>query len=140
MQFSTGVLALRPRSGGWARHLPSLAEALLVAAAIALLLPGFDQLAEVGAGRDQRFADLGFRVEGLPPPSLPATCEAVGGLADPALQARLCAGVPVGAATTPLSRLPSPLADAPTRSTHAFLAPVEVAQSRLAELQLRQRE
>lgn len=140
MQFSTGVLALRPRSGGWARHLPSLAEALLVAAAIALLLPGFDQLAEVGAGRDQRFADLGFRVEGLPPPSLPATCEAVGGLADPALQARLCAGVPVGAATTPLSRLPSPLADALTRSTHAFLAPVEAAQSRLAELQLRQRE
>jgi cell division protein FtsW (lipid II flippase) len=140
MQYRAGSVALAPRGVGWVRHVPSLVEAALVAAAIALLLPGFERLAEVGAGRDQRFADVAFRVDDLPPPSLPAVCDAVGAQADPALRSRLCVGAPVVAAITPLSRLPPPLADALNRSTRAFLAPVEATQSRLGELQLRQRE
>jgi cell division protein FtsW (lipid II flippase) len=139
MQQSAALVAPSGRSGWLARRTPSLIEALLVAAVIVLLLPAFERLAEVGVGRDQRFAELGFRVQGLPPPSLPATCEALGAQAEPTLQARLCAGAPAGAAQ-PVSRLPAPLADALTRSTRAFLAPVEATQSRLAELQLRQRE
>lgn len=139
MQAGAAVLVPARRSGWIARRMPSLVEALLVAAAIALLLPAFERLAGTGAGRDQRFADLGFRVQGLPAPSLPATCEAVGAQAEPWLRARLCVGAPA-MATPAVSRLPPVLADALTRSTRAFLAPVEAAQSQLAALQLRQRE
>src|SRR5688572_6885836 len=98
MQQSAALVVPAGRSGWLARRMPSLIEALLVAAVIVLLLPAFERLAEVGAGRDQRFAELGFRVQGLPPPSLPATCEAVGAQAEPALQTRLCTDAPVDAA------------------------------------------
>ena len=140
MITSNTVLATSRRRGWLARSFPALLETLGVVAAIVLLLPFFDRVAQVGVGRDQRFAELSFPVRGLPPPALPAVCSAAGSLAEPALRERLCAGSQSGAPASSLTRLPLPLADALTRTTRAFLERVEIAQARLAELRLRQRE
>ena len=108
-------------------------------AAIALLLPLFGRVAELGAGRDQRYADSGFPVRGLPAPSVPAVCSAVGALAEPALRDRLCGRWRGGDARL-MAQLPPALSDAVTRAGRAFLEPVETAQARIAALKLRQRE
>src|SRR5262245_15468999 len=60
--------------GGLARALAPVAEAMAVLAAIAALLPSFMLVAEHAEGRDRRYADGGFKVEGLPEPVLPALC------------------------------------------------------------------
>ena len=50
---------------------PRVAEAALVIAAIALLLPWFDRIAANLEGRDARFAMAPVEVRSLPPPVLP---------------------------------------------------------------------
>ncbi|HEY0858860.1 MAG TPA: hypothetical protein VGE16_17480, partial [Albitalea sp.] len=125
---------------GWARRLPSLLESLGVVAAIVLLLPGFARLADVGVGRDQRFAEQSAQIRGLPAPVLPAVCESVGALAEGLLAERLCGGLRSGALDPTASRLPLPLGDALTRTARAFDEPLQQAQARLTELRLRQRE
>ncbi len=120
--------------------LPSLVETLLVVAAIALLWPAFERLRAIDAGRDQRFADPGFWVQGLPEPTLPAVCGSHGAQADPAVRDRLCAARDVAPSALPPSRLPAVLTESIARAAHAFLAPVRQADARVAELRLQQRE
>ena len=88
--LSATVSAPAERRGNVTTALPSLMESLLSIAAIAMLLPAFARLADVGAGRDQRFADAGFWVQGLPEPTLPAVCAAHAALAEPVVRTRLC--------------------------------------------------
>ena len=76
MSLSTGVGAPRLPQRRLVHIVPVLAELLCVLAAMALLLPEFGRVAEIGAGRDRRFADAGFRVNGLPEPVLPSVCAA----------------------------------------------------------------
>ena len=56
------------RAYRFAPTVPALVELVLVVAAIASLLPFFDQVADSGAGRNRRFAEPTFRIEGLPEP------------------------------------------------------------------------
>ena len=93
--MQTATLASTARAApGWFAAIPAWLEALAVAGAIALVLPAFTPVADFGAGRDRRFTEAGFRIEGLPSPLLPALCR------DPAVAAaeavvrdRLCPGV-----------------------------------------------
>ncbi|HUG21278.1 FtsW/RodA/SpoVE family cell cycle protein [Piscinibacter sp.] len=137
--LSAVASAPRERSGKIARTLPALVETLLVLGAIALLLPAFARLAAFGDGRDGRFAEAGFWVQGLPEPTLPPACAAHGAQADPSLRERLC-GAPSAGAPQPLARLPLVLRDALSRATQAFLEPVRKAQARMSDLRLQQRE
>ena len=139
MPLSATASARAERRGLIARSLPALMESLLTIAAIALLLPVFARLSEIGAGRDQRFADAGFRIEGLPEPTLPAVCAAHGALAEPAVRERLCESLDAAAAQ-PVARMPAALADALPRIRQAFLEPVRKAEARSNELRLQQRE
>ena len=141
MELSTGVGAPRLRPGRLAGIMPLLVELLSVFAAIALLLPEFGRVAEMGAGRDQRFADAGFRVNGLPEPVLPSVCAAYAALAEAPVRERLCGHVDTrSAGGAPLSRLPAVLTEAVSRSAHAFLAPAIDAEARLNGLRRQQRE
>lgn len=141
MPLSASGSARSERHGRVTRALPALTEALLTVASIALLLPSFAQLADIGSGRDRRFADAGFRVQGLPDPILPAVCAAHAALAEPAVQARLCgsAGHAVAAAE-PVTRPPAVLSDALARIRQAFFEPVRKAEALSNELALQQRE
>ena len=140
MQLSTVVGVGRARRGWLAGRMPPLLELLLVLAAIAVLLPGFARVAEIGAGRDRRFAEVGFWVKGLPEPVLPAVCAAYATLAEASMRERLCGAVG-GASTAPsLSRPPAVLMQAVSRAARAFLAPVIDAEARLSGLRLKQRE
>ncbi len=138
--IATVLPAPAPRRGRIARLWPALVEAALVVAAIVLLLPQFDRVATVDTGRDRRFADLGFRLQGLPEPTLPAVCAAHGALAEPAVRDRLCGSRDLGAAAQPVSRLPVVLTDALARARQVFIEPVQQAQARSSELRLQQRE
>jgi cell division protein FtsW (lipid II flippase) len=140
MELSTGVGAPRLRHGRLAGSMPLLVELLSVFAAIALLLPQFERVAEIGAGRDQRFADAGFRVDGLPEPVLPSVCAAHAALAEAPVRERLCGHVDARSTGPPLTRLPAVLTEAVSRSAHAFLAPAIDAQARLNGLRRQQRE
>lgn len=138
--LSTGVGAVAARRGGWAGRVPALVEVLSVLAAIAVLLPAFDRVAESGAGRDRRFAEVGFWVKGLPDPVLPAVCTAYAGLAEGPVRERLCGSIGVTSAPPPLSKLPAVLTQALSRTAHAFRAPLNEAEARLQGLRLQQRE
>ena len=128
----------RARSAGLA-SLPSWLEGLAVLGAIALLLPVFAQVAQFGAGRDRRFAEAGFRVEGLAAPVLPLLCREQSGLADAAVRDRLCPGAgQAKGASEP--RIPAPIAAALARSAQAFLVPLNEAAARLETLRQGQRE
>lgn len=129
-----GVLPVRGLGGGLLRRLPGLVELALVVGAILLPWPAFERLAQLEPGRDGRFQDIGFRVTGLPEPVLPAVCAAVGAKADVALRDRWCAGRAGDGGTS------SALSAAVMQAGQAFHAPVAAAQTRLAELRLRQRE
>jgi cell division protein FtsW (lipid II flippase) len=121
----------------------SLAEAALSAAAIAALLPLFDVVASLDTGRDERFADSGVTVRGLPERVLPAICSSHGALADDVVRERLCsrADFPFGSGrAAALDRMPAALASAWPLARGAFVAPLADAQARLADLRLRQRE
>ncbi len=118
---------------------PLWVEAALVAAAIACLLPLFDRIAGDEAGRDRRFADGAIAVSGLPEPVLPSLCAAYAAHAEPLVRDRFCRSgdaVSNGA----VDRIPTVLADARARIRSAFIAPIDEAQARLAELRIQQRE
>ena len=125
-----------PLAGLW----PALIEVLAVLAAIAALLPAFDRVAEVGAGRDGRFADAGLRVDGLPAAVLPGICAAYAGLAQAPLAERLCASADSGAAAPTNAEFPQALTRAAARAASAFAAPMDAAQARLDALRQQQRD
>ena len=144
---TTAPVDLRwPRAYRFAPTVPALVELVLVVAAIAALLPFFDQVADSGAGRDRRFAEPTFRIEGLPEPLLPQVCAGEETrLADAALRDRLCTGgfrwwraaseagpLPRSAARS--SGLPVVLARAAAQAREAFIRPLRAAESRLAAL------
>ena len=68
----TAFARARPRRR-LAAAVPWLLETACVVAAIVVLLPQFDRVSTLGDGRDQRFADSGLVVAGLPEPALPET-------------------------------------------------------------------
>ncbi len=140
MQLRTDVGALRARRRGLAGGLPALVELASVLAAVAVLMPGFARVAELGAGRDQRFAEPGVRVLGLPDPTLPAVCAAYALRAEGMVRERLCGAVNTAATASPGVKLPSDLEHAVGRAAHALLAPLHEAQERLNRLRLQQRE
>jgi len=105
-----------------------------------MLFPAFARVSEIGNGRDQRFAEAGFRVVGLPAPVLPAICAEYAALADPTVSDRLCGTVGMAATSSRSSGLPVLLTQAVSRSTQAFLAPVREAEARVESLKLQQRE
>ena len=141
MQLSAGMSPRSERRGVLVRGVPSLLESLWTIAAVVALLPGFARLADTGAGRDQRFADPGFGVQGLPAPTLPAVCAAYGPLAETALHERLCGGgMPMAPAAPSAARLPVVLTEALARARQAFLGPLQKAQARQHELRVQQRE
>ena len=115
-------------------NVPALLEALAVVASIACLWPAFQQVAEFGAGRDRRFAEPGFRVEGLAEPILARVCvDPVSALADTVLRDRLCPGLK--AATAPAARgVPALIAASLARSSQAVVAPLDEARARLEAL------
>ncbi len=149
MQLATLANPVRATSGGFASF-PSWLEALAVAAVLALLLPLFAQVADFGTGRDRRFAEPGFRVEGLPLPLLPRVCRDSAAGADASVRERLCADVtafPANAATTATTAAPAGVAPLPpavvdtlARSVQAFVAPLNEAGARLEALRRQQRE
>ncbi len=122
------------------RSLPSLVETLLTLAVVAMLLPLFTRVADVGTGRDQRFAAVGYVVSGLPPLSLPTVCGAYGALAEPAVRERLCGNVSTGSRTLRTTRVPLVLSDVLAQANRAFLGPVKKVEDKLRELRLQQRE
>ncbi|HEV7912587.1 MAG TPA: hypothetical protein VGP22_02370, partial [Albitalea sp.] len=140
MQPSAGVLPRSTRPGPLVRGVPSLLESLWTIAAIVVLLPAFLQLAGTGAGRDQRFADPGFGVQGLPEPTLPALCADIGALAEPALHERWCGSVTARAVAAPPSRVPAALAETLARARRAFAEPIAQAEARRNQLRVQQRE
>ncbi|MGZ5893210.1 MAG: FtsW/RodA/SpoVE family cell cycle protein [Caldimonas sp.] len=128
----------RTASSAWAR-LPAWLEALAVLGAIALLMPMFARVAGFDAGRDQRFAERGFRVEGLAGPLLPRICHDHAALADALVRERFCAASALPSSKAGGAGVPPPVADALARDAAAFLAPLDAASGRLAALR-RQRE
>ena len=140
VQLSAGVIVADESRGWFVRSVPALLEVLCVLLAMALLLPAFERVAEIGVGRDQRFAEQGFRVAGLSDPVLPATCTAYAALAEAAVRERLCDAVDGMASASPLLRLPALLTQAVSRSAQAFLAPVREAEARVNELKRQQRD
>ena len=117
-----------------------LLECLAVLAAIAAWLPAFDGVAAFGEGRDGRYADAGFRVDGLPEPVLPAMCRSAASFADPPLRDRLCKSAPAARPPASWQALSETLAQAASRAARAFNAPVIDARLRLEALRLQQRE
>ena len=108
MQLDLVVTGIRPRGRPWARRIAALTELLAVLAAIAVLLPAFARVAEFGAGRDRRFAEQGFKVQGLPEPVLPTACAGFGASAQATLRERLCPGLRLTRTAPARSSLPSP--------------------------------
>ena len=139
MQLATLASPARATPGRFA-VIPSWLEALAVAATIVLLLPAFAQVADFGPGRDRRFTEAGFRIEGLPAPLLPALCREQAAAAEAALRERLCPGIAPVAPRDEGARIPAAIADALARSSQVFAAPLNRANERLAALRQQQRE
>src|SRR5215211_1602276 len=99
----------------WARNVPALVELLLVAAVIVALWPYFERVAQLGAGRDQRFLDRGIAVAGLPDLVLPTMCEAVGAAAEKHVANALC-GSRAAPSARATSGVPGELAHAIARA------------------------
>ena len=109
---------------------PALVELMLVVAAIAVLWPFFEQVAQLGgAGRDQRFLDRGIAVAGLPDAIVPAACESVGSLAEARVADALC-GSRRKASARPPTHLPGTVAQAIARASEAFQRPLRDAEQR----------
>jgi cell division protein FtsW (lipid II flippase) len=122
-----------------ARVVPQFIEWMLALAAIALLLPSFERLQDSPAGRDERYADPGLALQGLPEPVLPSMCAAHGALATASVRERLC-GKAQFSAVVPVRHVPLRLDAALARVREAFLAPLQRVEARAAELRLQQRE
>ena len=121
----TGALPSLPAQRGvrWAPSFPTIVELVLVIAAIAVLWPSFERLAQLGgAGRDQRFLDHGIAVAGLPEAVVPAACESVGALAEARVADALCKSR--RAAAQPPTRMPAALVQAIARASEAFERPL----------------
>ena len=144
MQIDVGAAALGSRGRPWAGRIAALAELLAVLAAIVVLLPAFARVAEFGAGRDRRFAEQGFKVQGLPEAVLPAACAEYGASAQTSLRERLCPRprLTPTAPARPAVRdgLPSLLRQAAARGVQAFRAPALDAEARLQALRIQQHE
>jgi len=140
MQIATLASPARATPGRFAA-IPSWLEALAIAGAIALLLPAFAQVADFGAGRDRRFTEAGFRIEGLPAPLLPALCsDPAVAAAEMAVRDRVCPSPFPVAPRNDGARVPAAIADALGRAGQAFLAPLNRASERLAALRQQQRD
>ena len=139
MQLATLATPARATSRRFAA-IPSRLEALAIAGAIVLLLPAFAQVADFGSGRDRRFTEAGFRIEGLPAPLLPALCREQAATAEAVVRERLCPGVAPVASRAESARIPAAIADALGRSSQVFVAPLNRANERLAALRQQQRE
>lgn len=118
----------------WLPAFPAIVELMLVVAAIALLWPSFERIAQLGgAGRDQRFLDSGIAVAGLPGAVVPAACESVGSLAEARVADALC-GSRRAVAAKPPTRPPGALAQAIARADGAFQRPLRDAEQRALAL------
>ena len=131
----TAALPLPARPGvRWLPSVPALVELMLVVAAIAVLWPYFERVAQLGgAGRDQRFLDRGIAVAGLPDATVPAACESVGSLAEARVADALC-GSRRKASARPPAQLPGPVAQAIARTSEAFQRPLRDAEQRALAL------
>jgi cell division protein FtsW (lipid II flippase) len=136
---ASAAVAPYARPGRVARVVPQLIEWLMALAAMVLLLPSYERLHDASAGRDQRYADPGLVLQGLPETVLPAMCAAHGALAPASVRERLCGKVDA-AAQVPVGQVPARLEAALVRVRDAFLAPLQQAEARAAELRLQQRE
>ena len=139
MPFSTTPIAgsLSPEgSTAW----PLLAEAILLLVAIGALLPRFALLAAQATGRDGRFAEAIIAVRGLPDPVLPQLCASVGSYAEPIVRDRLCGQAEATPQGHGIDRIPPGLTRAGGLARQAFLAPLQDAQARLADLRRQLRE
>ena len=128
----TATLPRLPARPGarWMPSFPALVEGVLVVAAIAVLWPFFEQVAQLGgAGRDQRFLDHGIAVIGLPDAIVPAACDSVGALAEARVAMALCGSRKRAAAQPPI-HLPSTVAQAIARTSEAFQRPLRDAEQR----------
>jgi cell division protein FtsW (lipid II flippase) len=135
-----------PRAYRFAAAVPAWVELALVVAAVAALLPLFAQVAGSDAGRDRRFAEPMFRIEGLPEPLLPEVCGSEDARhADGALRDRLCSGgwplwrpTSQVRASPPLPATPGgssiAIARAAAQAREAFIRPLRAAEARLATL------
>jgi len=123
----------RPRRR-FAAAVPWLIEIACVAGAIAVVLPQFDRVADLGYGRDQRFADSGLVVAGLPEPALPEVCAAFAGPAEAPLRDALCGARASSSPARVTRQLPPALALKIERARRAFVLPLQDAESRVAAL------
>ena len=138
MTSATGPsVGIRPTSG--ATRWPALIETVLALAAVALLIPSFEELAADDSGRDRRFADVALAVGGLPERVLPSLCALHGALAEPLVRDRLCRGSERSGATH-VDAMPAVAAEAYAQTVRAFRRPLADAEARRAELRLQQRE
>jgi cell division protein FtsW (lipid II flippase) len=129
-----GVPARARRRSGVAAAVPALLELILVGIAIAALLPSFDRVAELGAGRGARFRTPTLGVANLPASVLGEACASAGARAEAPLRDALC-GRRIGAATAvEHDALPAFLAGAVARTDAAFGEPVRAAEARIAAL------
>ena len=132
----TETLPRSPAGTGirWTVGVPALVELMLVVAAIAVLWPYFERVAQLdGAGRDQRFLDRGIAVTGLPEAIVPAACESVGALAEARVADPLCGSRRKASARPPI-HLPATVAQAIARTSEAFQRPLRDAEQRVLAL------
>ncbi len=121
--------------------MPALLELFAVVAAIALLWPSFERIADGAGGRDRRFAETAFAIQGLPDELLPGACAALAAFADVSVQERLCGRTAGRAAGALPTRLPLELV-AGERHRRRRRSPRRCAlpRTRLAALRQRQRD
>jgi cell division protein FtsW (lipid II flippase) len=79
-------------------------------------------------------------VRGVPDPVLPALCATYGSLAETVVHDRLCVRTALSSASGPVLRMPRSVESANTQATQAFVAPLQAAAARKAELRLQQQE
>ena len=141
MTTAIGSTPLRPpRRTAVGAHVPALLEWFAVFAAIALLWPAFERIADGAGGRDRRFAETAFAIEGLPDEVLPGACAAFGAFADVSVQERLCGRSAGRVAGTLSMRLPLELMRASAQAARAIAAPMHAAEARREALHQRQRD
>ena len=138
------ALSITPIAGSLSREggnaWPLLAEAVLLIVAIAALLPRFALLAAQETGRDGRFAEAVITVRGLPDPVLPKLCASLGSDAEAVVRDRLCGRTDAIRRSDGIDRIPPALTSASVLARQAFLAPLQDAQARLADLRRQLRE
>jgi cell division protein FtsW (lipid II flippase) len=123
-----------------AAHVPAALELLWVIAAIAVLLPLYDRVAQLGPGRDQRFLGRTIVVADLPEPALAEICAGMAEIADASVATALCgARRPAAPPRSPAS-LAAALTQRLERAARAFALPVRDAERRIDALRVQARE